>query len=671
MGIFRDLVSNVANARMMEEQQKLAYNLSLGTSLLNLARNPTAKPGERAEAASLFTDLMSKHGGKQGKALQPRIQSLLTGYISSTMGGSQQPEDQAGGATPSGLTGQQQPFPGVAPGIRGIPQQEREQIAGQLGPQATPASLATGQAGLTPAARAQTQIRQQRGGFGGALRHLAGGLGTVGKEMLGVPPGQPETPWDPRAFQMTPEQQRRYDYEENLKIGQAAGLHGDALTNYALTGKPPSDFGRLTGPTDAEIQQAGEQFDRLIAPQMKQSGIDDQRMAAARVQYVAGVKLANMPPEQLYTYTDANGVPQTVVRRGGMWVDSNTGQQAALPAGVQPARIGQQRAPTATDTARSLAEAGYAAEVLKKPVSQMTDEERLKAWGWGRQKMTMDPRFAVQMGTVPRTQQNPQGDPVIDLYAEEFITRGFTLPGAMGGQGFPRQEQVAARAVEMLQTAGYSIGDLPGIREGIKANAKEFDKVVQMGGQLAIFNGTIQSNLANLRVLNAKYERSDFPFANRVWNAWTTGKGDTGAVNFAAQLHILAIEWAKAMTGLMSNANVQVTSAADAEAIMSRYLSKFQVNELFDQVIVPDLQGRENAQNREKRDLQNAIRNFGTLTPQEPTTGAATLPPPQKQPAPTPTPTPAPAPSPTPAPRQGGPGDKVIEYLKRHPLPKR
>jgi hypothetical protein len=149
----------------------------------------------------------------------------------------------------------------------------------------------------------------------------------------------------------------------------------------------------------------------------------------------------------------------------------------------------------------------------------------------------------------------------------------------------------------------------------------------------------------------------------------------------AAQLHILAIEWAKVMGGVMSNANVPVTSAADAEAIINRYLSNHQLNELLDNVIVPDMNNRVNAQNDEKQQLQNAIRNFTTLTPQEPTGGAATLPaPPAQTPAPTPTPAPAaaraPAPAAAPAAGQSPPsapaaGDPAIDYLKRHPPPRR
>src|SRR5262249_42229399 len=112
------------------------------------------------------------------------------------------------------------------------------------------------------------------------------------------------------------------------------------------------------------------------------------------------------------------------------------------------------------------------------------------------------------------------------------------------------------------------------------------------------------------------------------------------------------------------------------EAIISRYLSNQQLNELLNNVIIPDMNNRVNAQNDEKQELQNAIRNFTTLTPQPPTPGAATLPPPVT-PAPTPTLTPAPAPAPgqAPAAAPGAPrpstGDPAVDYLKRHPPPGR
>ena len=164
MGIFRDLVSNVANARMQEERQKLQYNLGLGDILTTLIQNPDTDPATFAKASSYYNELLGKHGGKEGKALQVQIGQLLQGY------GAARAKDRAQGVEgqPSALP------PGQTPGQPGG-------VNYGWPTQATPGTLAD--IGGAAGGQAAPPAPAQRGGFGRVL----GGLAGVGKEMLGIP----------------------------------------------------------------------------------------------------------------------------------------------------------------------------------------------------------------------------------------------------------------------------------------------------------------------------------------------------------------------------------------------------------------------------------------------------------------------------------------------------
>jgi hypothetical protein len=205
---------------------------------------------------------------------------------------------------------------------------------------------------------------------------------------------------------------------------------------------------------------------------------------------------------------------------------------------------------------------------------------------------------------------NPKGDLGIEAGAWEWINTGHVpytgMAAGKGGSNF--RENIVRRAGELLSDLGLSAAELPVIRGQIKANTAALGKVTGTGAMVQQFENTVESNMATAEKLSEKWDRTSIPAANRIAAAWTTGKGDSEALNFAAQMHALASEWAKVMSGATSSAGVAVGNAKDAEAIMSPYLAKGQVQSLFDNVIKPDLENRSKAIDKEKNQLIKDIR---------------------------------------------------------------
>lgn len=200
MGIFRDLVSNVAQAEAQKRQQQTAQNLAWGDILTTLIQNPATDDATYQKAAGLYHDLLGSKGGKTGKELQGQIAQFLGAYGAQRRqaraqqgimdrGGTQPAQGQVNTPPTTGdVDAQGNPvYPPVPPGQSMATGVNYGWSTGG----ATPATAAgTGGAGAQDGRQGGDDVPEQPGA-GRAPRHgfgkVLGGLAGVGKEMLGMP----------------------------------------------------------------------------------------------------------------------------------------------------------------------------------------------------------------------------------------------------------------------------------------------------------------------------------------------------------------------------------------------------------------------------------------------------------------------------------------------------
>src|SRR5215471_18561996 len=97
MGIIRELIGNVASAKMQEHKQRAEQQAQLTDLLTTMIRDPLVKPEKRALAEAHLLNIVTKHGGKQGRELAPQLAGTLSAWNSMQNLSGQQPA-QAGGA---------------------------------------------------------------------------------------------------------------------------------------------------------------------------------------------------------------------------------------------------------------------------------------------------------------------------------------------------------------------------------------------------------------------------------------------------------------------------------------------------------------------------------------------------------------------------------------------
>jgi hypothetical protein len=208
-------------------------------------------------------------------------------------------------------------------------------------------------------------------------------------------------------------------------------------------------------------------------------------------------------------------------------------------------------------------------------------------------------------------------DPSMDLAAWDWLAyEKFDVRG-LGKTTQADVKQIKQRAGQIMEDLGLSPGDVFAIRTNLKGNTAAFSKITTTGAQVSQFEDTLQKNAAVAKELSDAYQRSDLPFVNSVLNAYNTGKGDTKALNLAAQLHGVAREWAKIMAGSTSAAGVPISEAADADKLIGAALSQGQLNSLFDNVIFKDAHNRSEAIHGEAQRLLGSIR--GSTDRKQPT----------------------------------------------------
>ncbi len=211
-------------------------------------------------------------------------------------------------------------------------------------------------------------------------------------------------------------------------------------------------------------------------------------------------------------------------------------------------------------------------------------------------------------------------DPSMDLAAWDWLAyEKFDVRG-LGKTTQADVKQIKQRAGQIMDDLGMSPGDIFAIRAGLKGNTAAFSKITTVGAQVSQFEETLKLNSKVALDLSKAYERSNFQLVNKVLNAYNTGKGDSEALNLAAQLHGVAREWAKIMAGSTSAAGVPISEAGDADKLISAALSKGQLESLFTNVIMKDANNRSQAIQGEANSLLGKIKGS--------TSGPPTTPPP-------------------------------------------
>lgn len=206
-------------------------------------------------------------------------------------------------------------------------------------------------------------------------------------------------------------------------------------------------------------------------------------------------------------------------------------------------------------------------------------------------------------------------DPSMDLAAWDWLAyEKFDVRG-LGKSTQADVKQIKSRAGQIMEDLNLSPGDIFAIRTGLKGNTAAFSKITTSGAQVGQFEETLKLNSKVARDLSDAYKRSDIPFVNRVLNAYNTGKGDSEALNLAAQLHGVSREWAKIMAGSTSAAGVPISEAADADKLIGAALSKGQLDSLFDNVILKDANNRSQAIQGEAKNLLDKVKGSTSGNP--------------------------------------------------------
>lgn len=585
MGLLRDLIADRANKKQLEEKAELdAYMKVLG--------DPSADPGYRQIAYDKLTKAAGVTGQNRGvmdRMFAPFLQK----------GGGQQQQAQGGNPQQQQLQQLLQRFQGGgAPGMS---------TGGSQPPaNASPAPWAQRPTNQNPAQAYAQQPMFQRQRTPQEEDQAAAALNQA------------------KENQTFARETAVEDYKFNLQNKQYALGRQDIDTSYQQTvaqinagpGTPDQKLERISAAQQYARQKRDQLFD-------SQYGIKTPTTPAYETK-VTELQLADG------TVVPAREVaPGQFTRLNGEAIDPNKITGVGAPKTGPAALTGEDK------------DYAWAIRTQQDPKASKEDKQIadgiVKKWKQGEQGRALNIEVK-QQGMAGATQSgqpsyaykpggpsvaNPKGDTAMDMWAAHYLTTGSYPPLGLGSQMATqeRRTKIAQRAAEMAADLGFSPLEAQSLQPIFKANAAAIGRVTTQGAQVQQFENTVERNMQTAQALSKQFSRSNLPFANRIAAAWKTGTGDPEAVNFSAQMHALANEWAKVMQGSTSAAGATVSSAKDAEAIMSPYLSKGQVDSLFKNVILPDMQNRSAAIEDEKQTLAQQLRNAGGSS-----TGGATAP---------------------------------------------
>lgn len=199
--------------------------------------------------------------------------------------------------------------------------------------------------------------------------------------------------------------------------------------------------------------------------------------------------------------------------------------------------------------------------------------------------------------------------------AWDFISTKSIDTKGLGKEAHRDTQAIMDRVGKIQEELNIGPGDVAAIRAGTKADTSALVKLNTTAQQVSGFEGVLNRNLDTLLKLDKANPRYDIQFANRVQQAFKTGKGDPEALNMAAQLHGTSREWAKIMAGNMSAAGVPISEAKDADEILNRAMSSGQINSLVKNVIRVDAKNRSDENSHQLDTVRKRLRTFQGYKP--------------------------------------------------------
>jgi hypothetical protein len=581
------LITNLINLFHQHKQQKAAGGARASAAkhantmqevkmLEGVLKTPGLPAETRQAAVTRLTDLVGTEGGPTGKQAAPQIGTSLT--------------------TLSGIQGALEP-----------------QLTRPAGPEgrnggtpATPATLAPPEQGA-PAAAPSAAAGPTPAGAGGGL---VSGLDAGGNNVFSRDGGQSWT--DARTGQAATGPVYSQTEITGGGGGRAGAPGGAARSAAPAAGGRPATPASLAAPAPAAGAgvAAGPSAPGAPATPATLAGTQPAAPAAAPAPAPAAPVEQPAPapsarPRQRVTLTYPGG-RQVVAEQAGDQFYSPEGRRFVPPEGTRASAAPPVASPV--EQAAAVVDDPSSSKSAKAVAQKQLDKTTGKQPA-ARDAEDADAPPAYVKGS--RSLANPNLNPGVEDDAMTFLLTN-KMPQLAGRdkESAARRRRVADRAGEMRVNLGLEASDVPALRAATTETQKAFGKIVLMDASLGQLDGTIRKNVTLATNLSAQYERFGKPFANTILNAYRTGSGSEEAVNMAAQLHVLAQEWAKAMEGgAMSAAGVHIASAQEAEKLIDASLSHNQLQSLFKNVLIPDLNNRQRAVGDEKDRLLNQIRH--------------------------------------------------------------
>ena len=201
-------------------------------------------------------------------------------------------------------------------------------------------------------------------------------------------------------------------------------------------------------------------------------------------------------------------------------------------------------------------------------------------------------------------------NPIFDIQAWDFLTKGTFDAGGFGAAASQTRQDIVNRAQQIMDENHLGPGDVMAMRAGFKADYAALARVTTQGAVVTQLEDQLSRNMDIARQLDEKYKRGDVQFMNRIQAAFSTGTGDSEALNLAAQLHAVSREWAKLMQGQTSAAGVSISEAKDTDSLISNAMSSGQLKSLFDNVVTRDADTRSKAIQHTRETLLDSIRGI-------------------------------------------------------------
>lgn len=268
------------------------------------------------------------------------------------------------------------------------------------------------------------------------------------------------------------------------------------------------------------------------------------------------------------------------------------------------AKLDEHKAQVADKVAASTV-ALHNAQATKNIAQTGVEREKLSALKTENQAVKNAPDTADSQAAI---KSKINRDPSLGLAAWNYLANDKFDTRGLGKDAHKDIQEIKSAAGMYMQQMGFDPGDVFALRAGIKSNLGALSKVTTQSAQVEQFEGQLEKNIDTLKVLDKANPRYDVQFANRVQQAFKTGKGDPEAVNMAAQLHGVSREWAKIMAGNTSSSGATVSDSKDTDAILNKYMSSGQMNSLMDNVIRVDAKNRIASNNDEMEKLRNRIK---------------------------------------------------------------